>query len=97
MGYMYYKAQYYPASVAIFSSKGDSSRNQLLLFPSPCLRSRFLFSPGVAAVTIALGESHTCAIVSGGGVKCWGNNGNGQLGIGNRTDATRPADVAGDG
>jgi alpha-tubulin suppressor-like RCC1 family protein len=57
------------------------------------------FSPfvaGVSAVAIALGSRHTCAIVSGGGVKCWGLNDNGQLGTGSRTDATSPADVAGD-
>ncbi len=35
-------------------------------------------------------------IVSGGGVKCWGSNQRGQLGVGSRTDATSPADVAGD-
>ncbi len=51
---------------------------------------------GVFAVAIALGCGHTCAIMSKGGVKCWGLNANGQLGIGSRMDATRPADVAGE-
>ncbi len=63
----------------------------MLAFPTP------LSPAGVSAVAIALGDSHTCAIVSGGGVKCWGANRFGQLGIGNTTDATRPVDVAGDG
>jgi alpha-tubulin suppressor-like RCC1 family protein len=35
---------------------------------------------GVAATKIALGSYHTCAIVTGGDVKCWGNNEKGQLG-----------------
>jgi alpha-tubulin suppressor-like RCC1 family protein len=51
---------------------------------------------GISAVAIALGHSHTCAIVTGGGVKCWGRNDAGQLGIGSKADATLPTDVAGD-
>ena len=39
-------------------------------------------SPGVSAIAIALGSYHTCAIVKGGNVLCWGENYLGQLGIG---------------
>ncbi len=42
---------------------------------------------GGAVQAVALGQTHTCALVDGG-VKCWGNNIQGQLGVG---DAALPA------
>jgi alpha-tubulin suppressor-like RCC1 family protein len=49
-----------------------------------------------SAIAIAVGEDHTCALVGGGGAKCWGLNdksqlGNGTIGRGNNS----PVDVIG--
>ena len=36
------------------------------------------------------GASHSCAILDDGSVSCWGENGNGQLGLGSRTPSLEP-------
>ena len=48
---------------------------------------------GANAIAITAGYQHTCAILVGGGVKCWGNGWSGRLGY-DSTD--KKGDAAGD-
>ena len=63
----------------------------------PALPSLLLMAAGVSATAIALGGAHTCAVVANGGIKCWGWNNYGQLGIGSTSQQTSPVDVPGGG
>ncbi len=46
-------------------------------------------------VAMAMGGSFACALTSAGGVKCWGNNTLGQLGVGNVPQQLTPVNVLG--
>jgi hypothetical protein len=48
---------------------------------------------GVSATAIASGGSHSCVIVNGGDVKCWGDNSKGQLGNWTIIMLTDPVDA----
>lgn len=48
---------------------------------------------GQVAIGIAVGGAHTCALLAGGRIKCWGQNALGQLGVG---DSFHRGDHAGE-
>ena len=58
-------------------------------------RSTVTVSGITTASSIDLGSSHSCAVLTEGKVKCWGENDSGQLGDGTTTDRTTPVEVSG--
>lgn len=76
---------------------GDNSSGQLgdgTTTPRP--RPVRVVGPGVLAgfSAVSAGADHTCALL-GGAARCWGENGNGQLGNGSTTDSSLPVVPAG--
>src|ERR1700728_1085029 len=63
-----------------------SSANYGTNNPNPTPLDVTGLTSGVAAV--AMGDNHTCALTVAGGVKCWGDDSNGQLGV--ATNAFHP-------
>ncbi len=51
----------------------------------------------VSVSQVVVGENFSCALMNSGNVKCWGDNGLGQLGTGDLTDSLFPRDVVGVG
>ena len=48
---------------------------------------------GMGATSISAGHYTSCAILTNGGVKCWGVNGKGQVGDGTTTQRNSPVDI----
>ncbi len=50
---------------------------------------------GVASVMATVSGGSTCALLTSGSAQCWGYNGNGQLGTGDKVNRNTPASVTG--
>ena len=76
--------------------RGHNSRGQLgdgTTTDHPMAVDVVGLSSGVRA--IAAGGSHNCALTSTGGVRCWGDNADGELGDGTAVNRSAPVDVIG--
>ncbi|MCP4304231.1 MAG: RCC1 repeat-containing protein [bacterium] len=74
---------------------GQIGNGTTSLDPGPVPVNVIGLGNGVTATAIAAGDSHTCALTSDGGVKCWGSNRYGQFGNGSGTNSSTPVDVIG--
>jgi alpha-tubulin suppressor-like RCC1 family protein len=88
------------AGVASFASLSiDNAGSGYTLTASSSLTSAtsatFDVTGPLAFASVAAGESHTCALTSGGVAYCWGLNTDGQLGDNSTTNRNTPAPVSG--
>ena len=49
---------------------------------------------GRSAISVSLGQTHTCAILDDNSLKCWGGNANGQLGDESTSDRKSPQSIS---
>ncbi len=73
------------------NSFGQLGNNSTTTSSSPVAVSGL--SSGVVAIATA--EHHTCALMNGGAIKCWGINADGELGDNSQTESHVPVDVSG--
>jgi uncharacterized repeat protein (TIGR01451 family) len=72
------------------TSRGDNANEMGANLPAVALGT------GRTATAVTTGNSHTCALLDDGAVKCWGSGGNGQLGNGSVTNLGDGANEMGD-
>lgn len=73
---------------------GMNDAGQLGVKPDMEPHKKPVMVPKVTGVErLVAGEASTCALLEGGAVRCWGANGEGELGLGTRSPDERPTSV----
>ena len=72
-------------------------RTAVLAVATACVASLLAMGATASAATVAAGEAQSCAVFTGGTLKCWGSNSFGSLGIGSTssTPTAVPTQVVG--
>ena len=65
----------------------------VLLYPVTVIEGEGSSTPLTGVVQVGIGHTHTCALLSNGQVKCWGEGEYGQLGYGSTANVSYPVDV----
>jgi len=79
-----------------FGELGDGTRDGPVACNGyPCSATPVAVSRLTGATAISGGGNHTCALLSGGGVGCWGEGSYGELGDGRLAERDVPATVSG--
>jgi uncharacterized repeat protein (TIGR01451 family) len=79
-----------------YGTSGQLGNGQFLFSDTPVTVLDTDGSTPLSNITaIASGRAHTCAVTSGGAVKCWGYNNQGQLGNGSTSNSNIAVNVSG--
>jgi len=78
-----------------YGQLGDGSQTDINYSPVNVRTSSADASNLTGVTAIATSQYHTCALISGGTMKCWGYNYKGELGDGSTTVRTSPVSVTG--